>query len=102
MKRLILLLLPLLAYGQTSDRSFNTVRVDTLREKYPIANVRAFGALGNGVTDDSPSIQAAIDSRTNGGIVFIPEGLMRLVLPSQRLTILSFRGGGEKRTKIER
>lgn len=48
----------------------------------PIVDVRAFGAIGDGVTDDSDAIQAAIDSlplsgpggSTPGGTVFFPQG----------------------------
>lgn len=37
-------------------------------------NVKDFGAVGDGVTDDTAAIQAAIDSVSNGGKVFFPEG----------------------------
>ncbi len=38
-------------------------------------NVKEFGAKGDGKTDDSNSIQSAIDSiQTSGGTVFFPEG----------------------------
>jgi len=40
----------------------------------PWVDVRKYGAKGDGVTDDSKAIQAAIDSLTNGGIVFFPKG----------------------------
>lgn len=44
-------------------------------------NVRAFGAKGDNVTDDTVAIQAAIDSLTNngvGGVVVFPDGLYRI------------------------
>lgn len=37
-------------------------------------NVVDFGAKGDGVTDDTNAIQAAIDSAENGGIIAIPRG----------------------------
>jgi len=46
-----------------------------LREFSGLVNVCWFGAIGDGVTDDTASIQAAIDSLQNiGGIVLIPAG----------------------------
>lgn len=40
----------------------------------PGVSVRDFGATGDGVTDDRPAIQAAIDSLVNGGEVLFPPG----------------------------
>ena len=37
-------------------------------------NVLDFGAVGDGVTDDTAAIQAAIDSQSGGGAVFLPNG----------------------------
>lgn len=43
-------------------------------------NVKDFGAVGDGVTDDSVTIQNAIEySKENGGIVFLPKGTYLLV-----------------------
>lgn len=41
-----------------------------------IINVKGFGAKGNGITDDTAAIQAAIDAANaaGGGIVFLPQG----------------------------
>lgn len=42
-------------------------------------NVRNFGALGNGVADDTAAIQSAIDSLgANGGVVIVPAGDYRI------------------------
>jgi hypothetical protein len=37
-------------------------------------SVQDFGAVGDGVTDDTAEIQAAIDSLTSGGTVYLPRG----------------------------
>lgn len=45
-----------------------------IKGPHPWADVRAFGAKGDGVTDDAVAIQAAIDLLTSGGIVYCPVG----------------------------
>jgi hypothetical protein len=42
-----------------------------------LVSVKDFGAVGNGVADDTAAIQAAINSLTAGGIVNFPLGLYR-------------------------
>ncbi|MFW9968620.1 MAG: glycosyl hydrolase family 28-related protein [Candidatus Odinarchaeota archaeon] len=39
-----------------------------------IVNVKDYGAIGNGTTDDTTAIQSAVDAITNGGIVYFPAG----------------------------
>jgi len=39
-----------------------------------VQNVMAHGATGNGSTDDRAAIQAAIDTETYGGVVYLPPG----------------------------
>lgn len=39
-----------------------------------VANVKDFGAAGNGVTDDTAAIQAAANSLTSGGTLWFPSG----------------------------
>src|SRR5258708_7629268 len=40
-----------------------------------VFNIKSYGALGNGATDDSASIQSAINAaQTNGGVVYFPVG----------------------------
>lgn len=46
-------------------------------------DVKAFGAVGDGTTDDSAAIQAAFDAAhaNVGGIVFIPQGIFKITVP---------------------
>ena len=58
----------------TAAKTFNA---GTLRDRGNIVyDVKAYGAIGNGVADDTVAIQAAIDACFNagGGVVFIPGG----------------------------
>lgn len=54
-------------------------------------NVKSFGATGDGTTDDSAAINAAIDAATNvgGGTVYFPYGTYRLL---STITSLNDRG----------
>lgn len=47
-----------------------------IKGPYPWADIKAFGAVGDGTTDDTAAIQAAISSLTaaNGGVCYIPSG----------------------------
>jgi len=55
--------------------------------KGPWIDVRAYGAAGDGVTDDTTAIQNAItEATTNGGIVFFPPGTY---LYSSNITVSS-------------
>ena len=76
MKKLLILMIlfPLVCLGQTRP---HWLQIDGK----PFADVRTFGAKGDGVTDDTAAIQAAIDSLTTGGTVIIPAGLY-IVKPS--------------------
>lgn len=41
-------------------------------------NVKDFGATGDGVTNDTVAIQAALDSLTSGGVLYFPPGEYRI------------------------
>lgn len=48
------------------------------------ANIRTFGASGDGVTDDLGAIQSAVDSlRNHGGVVYIPASSMCYMVSGQ-------------------
>lgn len=46
-----------------------------LSENMKRVNVRDFGAIGDGVANDTQAIRAAAESLTDGGIVYIPAGI---------------------------
>lgn len=57
-----------------------------------VRNVKDFGAVGNGIADDAPAIQAAInDIPDGGGVVFIPNGTY---LIGSKLTLGNDDNGG--------
>jgi hypothetical protein len=51
--------------------SFAQVQADS-----PVANIREFGAVGDGQVDDTPALRKAIDS--GRGVVLIPKGRFRI------------------------
>jgi hypothetical protein len=65
-------------------------------------NVKDYGALGNGVQDDTTYIQAAINAATGGGTIFFPPG--NYLLNSSQLTMsvvgTNFLGAGPESTKF--
>lgn len=72
----------------------------------PYADVRAYGAVGDGSTDDTSAIQAAVDglptSTPNGGTVLFPAGtyLVSSAITTGSLSNIHFRGMGTGATII--
>lgn len=70
-----------------------------------IANVKDYGAKGDGATDDAAAIQAAVDALPAGygGIVFLPPGQYvvgsQITLPSTKRGV--FRGQGPRATELQ-
>ncbi len=67
------------AYLQTEHNSsggHTNITATDIITKNPATNVRAFGAIGNGVTDDTTAIQTAMDfaEAQGGGVLFFPRG----------------------------
>lgn len=64
--------------ANTAAIATNTSDIVTLETQ--ANNVKSFGALGDGTTDDLAAIQAAIDATNaaGGGIVFFPKGVYRI------------------------
>lgn len=68
-----------------------------------VANVMDFGAVGNGIANDTAAFQAAVDSLTNGGTVFVPKGtylLDSVNIPHDPITV-SIIGDGTTGTILQ-
>src|SRR5881296_1480898 len=46
-----------------------------------VLNVRNYGAVGDGLVDDTDAVQAAIDAAPVGSVIYFPTGTYRLVGP---------------------
>ncbi len=53
-----------------------------------VIDVRDFGAIGDGISDDRPAIQAAINAAPVGGSVYIPQGIYNLSKTSSAWSLL--------------
>jgi hypothetical protein len=60
--------------GQVTDRLLKDALFDIRSANFPYYNVRDYGALGDGLTDDTAAIQATISAAVGLGVVFVPAG----------------------------
>jgi hypothetical protein len=65
------------------------------------ANVRAFGATGDGVTDDTAAFVAAAASLTNGGVLLVPAGTYMVSYGTGLFSGTQVRGAGRQATRIK-
>ncbi|RKN85515.1 glycosyl hydrolase family 28-related protein [Paenibacillus ginsengarvi] len=77
----------------------NTVGASTYsvqQATYGVTNVMDYGAAGNGTTDDTSAIQAAIDACAGqgGGVVFLPTGIYNVTGTLQMKTAVTLEGAG--------
>ncbi len=63
--------------GASSPVSSITVD-DVLTRNSPHRNVKAYGAVGDGSTDDTAAIQSALDAANDGDTIFLPPGTYRV------------------------
>lgn len=70
-------------------------RLNALR-KGDTFNIKAYGAVGDGTTDDLTAINAAIDAaNASGGVVFVPRGTFRYTASLPFKDKVRFLGAGE-------
>ena len=63
-------------------------------------SVKDFGAVGDGVTDDTAAIQAAVDNVTETHIYF-PKGTYKITAPINLKSNITIEGGGREHTLIQ-
>lgn len=69
--------------------------------KQDVVSVKAYGAVGDGVADDTAAIQAAIGSLpAAGGSIYLPVGDYRITSPITVRSDLIIRGDGQDKTYI--
>lgn len=68
------------------------------RDAMTVCNVRQYGATGNGSTDDTGPVQAALDAAAaaGGGVVYVPKGTYLLTASLMVHPRLSIRGDGDQ------
>ena len=62
--------------GHTTDHNTIVTALTTLGSDIPYYNAKNYGAVGNGSTDDTAAIQAALNAvgAAGGGVVYLPSG----------------------------
>lgn len=78
----------LIGYMPEGDGAVATTVEHKLRE---IVSVKDFGAVGDGVTDDTVAIQAALNSLDNGGVVGVPKGVYSVksvIIPNNNIALV--------------
>ena len=66
--------IPLFLCGNAAGAIGETLETDDVIATGPIADVRAFGAVGDGYTDNQAAFQAANDFLVDGGTIRVPKG----------------------------
>jgi hypothetical protein len=70
----------------------NTIAAPVHDKGGQVFNVMAYGATGNGTTDDTAAINAAIAAASSGDIVFLPGGLYKVSSPIVIPPCITFQG----------
>ncbi len=79
------------------DGAHGSIASADLITQSPWLDVRVFGAVGDGVADDTTAFQQAIEQQSNqgGGVLFVPPGTWKLTGPVDACSNLEIVGMGQ-------
>lgn len=86
---------PLLATAATSDDSERkpTKGID-------IVDLRKYGAVGDGIVDDTAAVQAAFDAASNGNLLLIPQGKFKVTSSIKLKGLVNISGFGAETSEF--
>jgi hypothetical protein len=86
----------------TKNLTLSNDGTDLVWRKELIINVRDYGATGDGITDDTLAVQAAIDSAPNGGGIVFPRGIYKVSSLTIRAHGVTLSGDARRGVRIAR
>jgi len=86
----------------TKNLTLSNDGTDLVWRKELIINVRDYGATGDGITDDTIAVQAAIDSAPNGGGIVFPRGIYKVSSLKIRSHGVTLSGDARRGARIAR
>lgn len=86
--------------GQATFNSPNVLAAAQRISQEGVINVRSYGAVGDGVTDDTAAIRAAILATPKGGVVYFPLGTYLVGSPLPWRSYVDYKGNGRRYTQL--
>ncbi len=89
--------------SQTLNDNFSYLESSKAEALYYNVKNSAYGAVGNGITDDTAAIKAAVSAAAlaGGGVVFLPKGIYRITSTITITANVSFQGAGADSTNLD-